>query len=59
MKYSLCIEPVFEKVSFYDRIALAKDCGVDAVEFWDPSVYDTKKIGSTLANNNIPIAACC
>ena len=59
MKFSLCIEPIFEKVSFYDRIQKAKDCGVDAVEFWDPSVYDTKRVGDIAANSNIPIAACC
>ena len=59
MKYSLCLEPIFEKTSFYDRIALAKDCGLDAIEFWDPSVYDTKKIGGILANLKMPIAACC
>ena len=33
MKYSLCIEPVFEKVDFYDRIKLA--------EYWP--TYDDKK----------------
>lgn len=59
MKYSLCIEPIFEDVSFYDRIQKAKDCGVDAIEFWDPSVYDTKKVGDIAANAGIPIAACC
>lgn len=59
MKFSLCIEPVFENVSFYDRIQRAKDCGVDAVEFWDPSVYDTKKLGDIAANAGVPIAACC
>ncbi|PKM39906.1 MAG: hydroxypyruvate isomerase [Firmicutes bacterium HGW-Firmicutes-9] len=59
MKYSLCIEPVFETLSFYDRIQAAKDLGLDAVEFWDPSVYDTKKIGDTAARAGIPVAACC
>ena len=59
MKYSLCIEPIFEDIPFYDRIQKAKDCGVDAVEFWDPSVYDTKKVGDIAANAGIPIAACC
>lgn len=59
MKYSLCIEPIFEEVPIYDRIAIAKDCGVDAIEFWDPSVYDTKKIGDTAAKLNVPVAACC
>ena len=59
MKYSLCIEPVFEDRTFYDRILLAKDLGLDAVEFWDPSVYDTKQIGSVAARAGIPVAACC
>jgi len=59
MKYSLCIEPVFETLSFYDRIQAAKDLGLDAVEFWDPSVYDTKKIGDVAARAGIPVAACC
>lgn len=58
MKYSLCIEPIFEEVPIYDRIAIAKDCGVDAIEFWDPSVYDTKRIGDTAAKLNMPVAAC-
>ena len=62
MKFSLCIEPIFENVPFYDRIQLAKDCGADAVEFWDPwasGELDPKKIGETAARVGIPIAACC
>lgn len=58
MKFSLCIETVFEKVDFYDRINLAKECGADAIELWDPSVYDAKKIASTAQRNGLPIAAC-
>ena len=59
MKYSLCIEPVFENLPFYDRIQAAKDLGLDAVEFWDPSVYDTKKIGDIAARAGMPVAAIC
>lgn len=59
MKYSLCIEPVFETLPFYDRIQIAKDLGLDAIEFWDPSVYDSKKIGDIAARAGIPVAACC
>ena len=33
MKYSLCIEPVFEDVPFLERFQIAKDLGCDAVEF--------------------------
>ena len=62
MKYSLCIEPVFEELDFYDRIRQAKDLGCDAVEFWDPWVggsVDPKKIGETARQADIPVAACC
>ena len=57
MKFSLCIEPVFSNIEFYDRIQLAKECGADAVELWDPSQYDAARIGREAAKNNIPVAA--
>ena len=57
MKFSLCIEPVFEKVPFCDRIKLAKDCGVDAIEMWDATVQDSKKIGAEAARLGMPVAA--
>lgn len=62
MKFSLCIEPVFESVPFCDRIRIAKDCGCDAIEFWDPWVsgeVTAEQIGDTAAKVGIPIAACC
>jgi len=57
MKFSLCLEPVFTKVDFHDRIQLAKECGADAVELWDPSPYDSARIGREAVKNNIPVAA--
>lgn len=62
MKFSLCIEPVFENLNFYDRIAKAKELGCDAIEFWDPwagGEIDPKKIGETAERVGIPVAACC
>ena len=59
MKYSLCIEPLFENVDFYDRIKLAADAGLDAVEFWDPSGRDCAKIGSLAEKNGVKVAICC
>lgn len=62
MKFSLCIEPIFENLNFYDRIRKAKEVGCDAVEFWDPWVggeVDPKKIGETAAQVGIPVATCC
>ncbi len=58
MKFSLCIETVFKDVEIYDRVQLAKECGLDAIELWDPSVYDAKKLASEAQKHNLPIAAC-
>ena len=59
MKYALCIDAAPDCVPFYDRIQIAKDAGYDAVEFWNPSDYDCKKVGSIAANAGIPISDCC
>ena len=63
MKYSLCIEPVFEDVPFLERFQIAKDLGCDAVEFWDPWASNEDitpaKLGKASADAGIPIAACC
>jgi hydroxypyruvate isomerase len=59
LKYSLCIEPVFPEVDFYERIELAAGLGFDAVEFWDPAGKDLSSIAMLAARNRIEIATCC
>jgi len=59
MKYSLCIEPIFEDIDFYDRIKLAAEAGLDAIEFWDPTPYDCEKIGKIAGQEGIAVAICC
>ena len=63
MKFSLCIEPVFENLPFYERFRMAKDCGCDAVEFWDPWVgseaVTPAGLGKASSDAGIPVAACC
>ena len=54
MKYSLCLETVFENIDFYDRIPLAKELGLDAVEFWEPEKFDAKKIGKIVGTKRYP-----
>jgi hydroxypyruvate isomerase len=58
LRYSLCIEPVLTEMEIYDRIAIAAGIGFDAVEFWDPSQVDLKKLGQAAASHNIPICVC-
>lgn len=57
-KISLCIETVFPELPLYDRIKKAADVGYKAVEFWDPSGVDVKKIASAAAANNVAIIGC-
>ncbi len=40
MKYSICIEPLFEKTPFADRVKLVSESGFNAVELWDASDKD-------------------
>ena len=58
-KYSLCIEPVLTEYDFYDRIKIAAELGLDAIEFWDTDGKDVSKIGRLAAENNIKVAVCC
>lgn len=57
MKYSLCIEPVFTEWNFCDRIALARECGADAIEFWGTEGKDLARIARICARENMPVAA--
>ena len=63
MKFSLCIEPVFEELPFYERFQVAKELGCDAVEFWDPWASNEEitpaGLGKASSDAGIPIAACC
>ncbi|MCU6732330.1 hydroxypyruvate isomerase family protein [Diplocloster agilis] len=58
MKYSLCIEPVFGHLPFYDRVRAARECGADAVEFWNPFVYDPGRLAAVLEREHMQAAAC-
>lgn len=47
---------LFPEVDFYDRFALVKSSGVDAVEFWKWSNKDLSKIQSNLKTNNLSVS---
>lgn len=46
MKVSVCIDMMFSDFDFYDRIAEAKKCGIDTVEFWKWSNKEIDRIKS-------------
>ncbi len=56
MKYSACIDMLFPETDFYNRFALAKSAGVDAIEFWKWSNKDLSKIKSELKTNNLSVS---
>ena len=47
---------LFPEVDFYERLALAKSAGVDAIEFWKWSNKDLNKIQSNLKSNNLSVS---
>lgn len=57
-KISLCIETVFPELMLYDRIKKAADAGYKAVEFWDPSAVDAKKMAAAAAAAGVAIIGC-
>jgi hydroxypyruvate isomerase len=58
IKYSLCIEPTFTHLDFYDRIPLAAELGFSAIEFWNPAGRDIAKISQLISKNGLKVAAC-
>lgn len=56
MKISLCIEPVFSDQPVEARVQLAKDCGVDAIEFWDAGFKAGPAIAKACERAGMPIA---
>jgi hydroxypyruvate isomerase len=58
VRYSACIEWLFaaEAPVFADRIRLAKDAGLDAVEFWSWSNKDLDAVEAALDETGMPLA---
>lgn len=58
MKYSVCIDMLFPEVDFYDRFALAKAAGANAVEFWKWNNKDLNRVSKALKENDLSLAVC-
>jgi len=57
MKYSSCIEMLFNEVPFIQRIKKAKENNFDAIEFWDWEEKEIDSIRDECVDNDINIAA--
>jgi hydroxypyruvate isomerase len=59
MKYSACIEWLFapESPDFANRIRLAKDAGLDAVEFWKWTEKDIPAVEKALAETKLALSS--
>jgi hydroxypyruvate isomerase len=58
LNLSLNIEPVLTNMDFYDRVKIASDLGIKAVELWDPQEKDVAKLGAVAASNNVKVIGC-
>lgn len=59
LKFSACIEMLYQEVDFYDRFKAAEDSGVSGVEFWGWSGKDIDKINKVKQNMLIPLTGMC
>lgn len=59
MKYSACIEWLFapESPDFANRIRLARDAGLDAVEFWKWTEKDIPAVEKALAETKLALSS--
>ncbi len=53
MKFSACIDMMFQYKEFPDRFAEVKNCGIDAVEFWKWTNKDMDLVCEKLAENSL------
>jgi hydroxypyruvate isomerase len=57
-RISLCLEPIFPEIPLTDRVKKAADAGYRAVEFWDPSQVDIRKMAKAAAAAGVSIVCC-
>lgn len=55
MKFSCCIELLFTEYPFVERIYHAKECGFDAIEFWNWTDKDCAKISRALEDTGMEV----
>ena len=53
MRFSCCIDMMFSKFDFYDRISEVKKCGIDAIEFWKWSNKDIGRVCERKEENGL------
>ncbi len=58
MKYSICIEPLFEEIPFEDRVKLISEVGFNTIEFWDTANKDLDKLREECKKCNVSISVC-
>lgn len=58
LKYSACIDMLFPNEDFYDRFKLAKNSGVNAIEFWKWSNKDISKVCALMNDFGLSFSVC-
>lgn len=53
---SVCIDMMFSRYDFYDRIQAVKDCGFETIEFWKWSNKDIDQIVSLLQEKQMKVS---
>ena len=56
MKFSVCIDMMFNRYAFEDRIAAVRTAGLSAVEFWKWTNKDIDRVSAELVGNHMDFA---
>ena len=56
MKFSVCIDMMFSRHAFEDRIAAVRTAGLSAVEFWKWTNKDIDRVSAELVGNHMDFA---
>ncbi len=59
LKFSACIEMMYQDIPFMDRFALAAKCGVQANEIWGFARHDIEELRRSVDSSGVPLASMC
>ncbi len=59
LKFSPCIEMMFNQVDFYDRFKLVKDAGLSAAEFWGYADRDLGRVKAIIDELGMVVSSMC
>ncbi len=59
MRFSVCIEMIFNELPFYDRFAAVKNAGIDTAEIWGWAHRDVSEMKQAIDSSGVLLSSMC